>query len=40
MSLREVLRAGASAWGLELSPQALEAFEAYYAFLSEANQVL
>lgn len=40
MSLREVLRAGASAWGLELSPRALEAFEAYYAYLSEANQVM
>ena len=40
MSLREVLLSGAAEWGLELSPPALERFEAYYAFLSEANQVM
>ena len=40
MSLRETLREGASAWGLALDPRALEAFEAYYAYLSEANQVM
>ena len=40
MSLREVLRTGAADWGLELSPPVLDAFEAYYACLSEANQVM
>ncbi len=40
MSLREVLLSGAADWGLELAPQSLERFEAYYAFLSEANQVM
>ena len=40
MSLREVLLSGAAEWGLELSPQALEGFETYYACLSEANQVM
>ena len=40
MRLREVLLSGAAEWGLELSPRALESFEAYYAYLSEANQVM
>ena len=40
MSLREVLLSGAAEWGLELSPPALESFEAYYALLSEANRVM
>ena len=40
MKLREVLLSGAAEWGLELSPRALEGFEAYYAYLSEANQVM
>ena len=40
MSLREVLLSGAAEWGLELGPQVLESFEAYYACLSEANQVM
>ena len=40
MSLREVLLSGAAAWGLKLSPEALERFEAYYAFLDEANRVM
>ncbi len=40
MSLREVLLSGAAEWGLELSPPALESFEAYYALLSEMNRVM
>lgn len=40
MSLRETLLSGAAEWGLALDPQALEGFEAYYALLSEANQVM
>ena len=40
MSLRDVLLAGAAEWGLTLPPGAIEAFEAYYAYLSEANQVM
>ena len=40
MSLRDVLLSGTAEWGIELPPQAPERFEAYYAYLSEANQVM
>ena len=40
MSLREVLLSGTAAWGLKLSPEALDRFEAYYACLDEANRVM
>ncbi len=40
MSLREVLLSGTAAWGLELAPEALDRFEAYYACLDEANRVM
>ena len=40
MSLRETLLSGAAEWGLTLPPEAPERFEAYYAFLDEANRVM
>ena len=40
MSVRETLLSGAAELGLALDPQALEGFEANYALLSEANQVM
>ncbi len=40
MSLRQVLASGAAEWGLELSGEALDGFEAYYAYLEEANRVM
>ena len=40
MKLREILLSGTAEWGIALPPRALEGFEAYYAYLSEANQVM
>ena len=40
MKLREILLSGTAEWGIALPPRALEGFEAYYAYLSEINQVM
>lgn len=40
MSTRELVAAGAAEWGLNLSPEALDAFETYAAFLAEQNAVM
>ena len=40
MSIRDILSAGTAAWGLTLDGEALDRFEAYYAYLSEQNEVM
>jgi len=40
MTIHEILSAGTAEWGLELRPEAMEAFEAYYACLSEYNAIM
>lgn len=40
MSVREILTAGAAAWGLTLDGAALDRFEAYFAYLREQNEVM
>ena len=40
MSTRDILTAGAAEWGMELSPEALNAFDIYASFLTEQNAVM
>ena len=40
MSTRDILTAGAAEWGMELSPEALNAFDIYASFLGEQNAVM
>ena len=40
MSTREILSVGMTEWGLELSPEALNAFEVYASYLAEQNAVM
>ena len=40
MSTREILSAGMAEWGMELSPEALNAFEIYASYLAEQNAVM
>jgi len=40
MTIRKILTAGTADWGMELGPETLEGFEAYYACLSEYNDIM
>lgn len=40
MSTRDILTAGTAEWGVEISPEALDAFDIYASFLGEQNAVM